>query len=181
MKILDVGCGRRKFKSPVRGDKVIGMDIIKLPGVDVLHNLEKFPWPFKKNEFDVIMANQVLEHTSDLIRVMEEIHRISKPHAIIKINVPFFAHHRAFQDPTHKRFFTVDSFVYFTNESDLNYYTPARFAIRKVWLGFFSKDIPKLVQKPIEFFMNSNQRFYERFFAYILPANNIYFELEAIK
>jgi ubiquinone/menaquinone biosynthesis C-methylase UbiE len=181
MKILDIGCGNKKFRSRNREDKVMGMDIARLPGVDKVHNMEKFPWPFNKNEFEVIIANQVLEHVSDLIKTMEEIWRISKPNAIIKINVPFFAYHRAFQDPTHKRFFTTGTFEYFTEKSGLNYYTKARFEVVKVHLGFFSPSIPKSITKLMESAMNANQRLYERFFAHALPANNIYFELRTLK
>lgn len=181
MKILDIGCGNKKYISNNKDDVVIGLDVAKLPAVDKVHNLEKFPWPFQKNEFDIIIANHILEHMSDLIKVMEEIWKISKPGAIIKINVPFFAFHRAFQDPTHKRFFTIDSFEYFTKESGLNYYSKARFEIIERKIGFFSGGIPRPIGKALEFFMNANQRFYERFFAYIIPANNLYFELKTIK
>lgn len=181
MKILDIGCGKKKYQSPNKKDIVVGLDITKLPGVDKIHNLEKFPWPFKNNEFDLIISNHVLEHVSDLIKTMEEIWRISKPGCTIKINVPFFSFHRAFQDPTHKRFFTIDTFEYFSEKSELNYYSKARFELVKRRIGFFANSIPKIISKPIEFFINLNQKLYERFFPYIFPANNLYFELKTIK
>ena len=181
MKILDVGCGNKKCVSENKSDVIIGIDISSLPGVDKVHNLERFPWPFKDNEFDLIICNQILEHLPDLIKTMEEIWRISKKDAIIKINVPFFAYHRAFQDPTHKRFFTIDTFEYFTKESPLNYYSNSRFSIIHKKIGFFAPSIPKFISKPIEFFMNLNQRFYERFFSYFITANNLYFKLKVEK
>lgn len=181
MRILDIGCGNKKHASKNKEDVVIGLDIAKLPGVDKVHNLEKFPWPFKNNEFDLIIANHVLEHVSDLVKTMEEIWRISKPNAIIKINVPFFAYHRAYQDPTHKRFFTTGTFEYFTEKSGLNYYTKARFEVIKIRLGFFAGSIPGFISKVVESMMNANQRLYERFFAHALPANNLYFELKTKK
>lgn len=181
MKILDIGCGKNKYKSACKKDKVIGLDVLKLPGVDVVHNLEKFPWPFKNNEFNLIICNHVLEHLDNTVKVMEELWRIGKPNAIIKINVPFFAYYGAFQDPTHKRFFTIDTFEYFTEKNELSYYSKARFDIIKRKIGFFAPSIPRFISRIIEFFINLNQKFYQRFFAYIIPANNLYFELKIIK
>ncbi|MEM4714257.1 MAG: class I SAM-dependent methyltransferase [Candidatus Nanoarchaeia archaeon] len=76
MKILDIGCGLRKYKLK-KNAKVIGLDVIKLPGVDVVHDLEKTPLPFKDNEFDIVIANHVLEHVKNLISVIHEIWRIT--------------------------------------------------------------------------------------------------------
>jgi len=179
MRILDIGCGKNKYKSENKKDKIIGLDIVKLPGVDVVHDLEKFPWPFKDNEFDIIIANHILEHLSNTVRVMEEIWRISKPDAIIKINVPYFTSPGAFQDPTHKRFFTLRTFDYFTNESGLNYYSKARFKILKKKLIFDS--VRPKISKLFDWFINSNQKVYERFLSRIIPAQNLYVELKTIK
>ena len=39
--MLDIGCGLRKVEGSV------GMDKFKLKGVDVVHDMEKIPYPFK--------------------------------------------------------------------------------------------------------------------------------------
>src|SRR4030043_363365 len=52
MKILDIGCGLNKQKTSNRKDVVIGLDAVKVPGIDVVWNLEKTPLPFKKKEFN---------------------------------------------------------------------------------------------------------------------------------
>jgi len=179
MKILDFGCGNKKFKSKNPKDKVIGLDIVKLPGVDVVYNLDKYPWPFKENEFDMIVSNHVLEHLSDLIKAMEELHRISKPGAILKFNIPYFASSGAFQDPTHKRFFTYRTFEYFTEESNLNFYTTSRFKIQKRKIVFFVTR--PLISKIVDPFINAMPRFYERFLSRILPAEQLSVELKVIK
>jgi len=179
MKILDLGCGKNKYKSKNKEDVVIGMDKVKLPGVDVVHDLEKFPWPFKKNEFDVIIADNVLEHVSNLIKTMEEIHRISKKDSLIRINVPYFSFYGAYQDPTHKRFFSLKTFEYFTKNFDLNYYSNARFSIEKIKL-IYSVLHPR-ISKLIEFFINKNHRIYERLFSNILPCEEMEILLKTIK
>ena len=174
-----IGCGKNKYISKDKKDEVIGLDRTKLLGVDIVHDIEKFPWPFKDNEFDLIIANHILEHLDNLIKVMEEIWRITKNNGLVKINVPYFSYSGAFQDPTHKRFFTLHTFDYFTENSGLNYYSKARFKILKKRLVFFVRR-PK-ANKIINFFINSNQRFYERFLSNILPAENLYVKLEVIK
>jgi predicted SAM-dependent methyltransferase len=179
MKILDIGCGKNKYRSKRSNDIVIGIDSVKLPGVDKVVNLEKFPWPFKKDEFDIVVSNHVLEHLSDLIRTMEEIHRISKPGAIVRANIPYFASSGAFQDPTHKRFFTYRTFEYFTEESGFNFYTKARFKINKRKMTFMVTR-PN-ISKMFDPFMNYFPRFYERFFSRILPAEQLFVELVVLK
>lgn len=54
---LDIGCGANKAS-----EDFIGMDVRPLPGVDIVHNLEKFPWPFENDTFSLVHASHVLEH-----------------------------------------------------------------------------------------------------------------------
>ncbi len=121
---LNIGCGK-----DIRVGYV-NADIVKLPGVDRVVDFDSFPYPFKDNTFDEILCSHVLEHLTDLPRVMEELHRIAKPNARIIVWGPFYNHHTAFQDPTHKHFFALDTFDYFESHN-LNYYSSARFRIVK--------------------------------------------------
>ena len=107
IKILDLGCGKRKQKN------AIGIDISKDTDADVIHDLNSFPYPFDDNEFNYVYADNVIEHLDDVVKVLEELHRITKDGATIKIIVPFFRSVYARIDPTHKHFFTVRSFDYF--------------------------------------------------------------------
>ncbi|MEM4336796.1 MAG: methyltransferase domain-containing protein [Candidatus Woesearchaeota archaeon] len=109
----------------------VNLDCAKLPGIDVVWGLEKFPYPFKDDTFEEVICNHVLEHLSDLCRVMEELHRICKNKALIKIRVPYFANPEHDNDPTHKRKFTYNTFEYFTDNSGFSYYSKARFNILK--------------------------------------------------
>jgi len=175
MKILDIGCGNNKYKSLNKGDKVIGLDSIKLQGIDVIHNLEKFPWPFKNEEFDLIICNNILEHLSDLIRTMEELWKILKKGGKIKIDVPYFSYYGAFQDPTHKRFFTYKTFEYFTEKFAFGYYSKKKFKIIKRKLVF---SVHHPILNFFEPFINKFPRFYERFFCYLLPVEKLEIELQ---
>ena len=51
---INLGCGRNIMKGYVNVDK------IKLRGVDVVHDLDKFPYPFKENSVDEIYARYIL-------------------------------------------------------------------------------------------------------------------------
>ncbi|MBU2612618.1 MAG: class I SAM-dependent methyltransferase [Nanoarchaeota archaeon] len=128
--ILNIGCGNNKEDVPFRG-KIIGIDRTKLRGVDIVHDLNSFPWPIKNNQFDYVYASHVLEHLEDIVKPLEEIYRISKPSAIVKIIVPLFPGVWTFADPTHKQAFTYMSFNYFEKSHGLNYYSHARFKILK--------------------------------------------------
>ena len=66
-KVLDLGCGRAKFPGS------IGVDSNPESDADIIHDLNKFPYPFHDNEFDVIRCIDILEHLDDVVRVMEEI------------------------------------------------------------------------------------------------------------
>lgn len=104
---LDLGCGARKRPG------FIGVDIRLLPGVDVVHDLRNFPYPYPDNSVDEILMDNVIEHFEEPIRIMEEIYRITKNGSKICIFTPYFRSHYAFNDPTHRHFFGVSSFDYY--------------------------------------------------------------------
>ncbi|MEM5797831.1 MAG: class I SAM-dependent methyltransferase [Candidatus Aenigmatarchaeota archaeon] len=181
MKILDVGCGNNKYIGG-KEDKVIGIDKINLPSVDVVHEIEKIPWPFKKNEFDMVICSHVLEHVENIIKVMKEIHRITKPGGIVIIKVPYFTSPGAFTDPTHRRFFTLDTFDYFDKNTilgkTLSYEVEnINFKIEEKKL-FFPRSFNILL---IPLLVKISPRIYEEFFSRIFSAREIYFRLRVIK
>ncbi len=120
-KKLNLGCGNRYMDGWVNLDidyKDIYGENIK---VDIKHNLEKFPWPFKDNEFDEILMRHTLEHLTDIFKVMKEITRITKNDGIVSIIVPHFSSHFAYRDPTHKHFFSYESVNYFKGKNEVIY------------------------------------------------------------
>jgi len=169
---LNLGCGKDVKKG------YLNLDSARLAGVDIVHDLNNTPWPFKANTFDEICCHNVLEHLDNLIISMEEIWRIIKKKGRVIVEVPAFPGPWAATDPTHKHFFTYMTFNYFTSEDRLNYYTLARFKIIKRKLIFHK------VLFPFNWFFNiseSMQKFHAIFLATILPAYTLYFELEALK
>jgi len=179
MRILDIGCGRSKYAPADPGDTVVGMDCSRQAGVDVVHNLEDFPWPFSDDEFELVVAHHILEHLSDLVATMEEIWRVAKPGASVRITVPYFSFPGAFQDPTHKRFFTWKTFDYFLAGVEFNYYSRARFEMGARRLSAFAKH--RRLSALFDPAINCCPKFYERFFAYIFPAEELRLELRVVK
>src|SRR4030042_5478163 len=123
MKILDIGCGNRKEKG------AIGVDISIDTEADVIHDLNIFPYPFRDDEFDLIICCDIIEHLTDTIKVMEEIYRIASPDAIVKIRVPHYACWWGWSDPTHKKLFSPFSFDHFLEKKPHHHYTKISFKL----------------------------------------------------
>jgi len=172
MKKLNLGCGRDIKKG------YINLDVIKTKGIDVVHNLEIFPYPFNDNYFDEIYCSHVLEHLTKFIKVMEELYRISKDKAIIKIISPYFASSSAFHSD-HKLFLTLQSFNYFLKDNFNNYMSIARFKIISKKIKFTRKRwwFSDIIEYPI----NKFQNIYERCFCFIIPFHEIEYILEVEK
>lgn len=128
------------------------MDRVALPGVDLVHDARVFPWPIEDDAFDVVSSSHFLEHLPDLVRTMEEIHRILKPGGRLEVVVPYYRWEGAFRDPTHVRFFTEHTFDYFTPEgatdlSHLNYYSKARFTIESLRYGWEGRLVTRIERR----------------------------------
>ena len=126
MQILDIGCGRNKIVGAV------GLDQIPLPGVDVVHDLNSFPYPFEGNSFDEIYATHVIEHLDSIVRAMEELYRLAKANAKVGIITPHYSDYISWTDPTHKWHLSTYSFRYFREDYESSYYSTARFETEKI-------------------------------------------------
>ncbi len=122
---LHLGCGH------VILDDHVNVDCAPLPGVDIVHDLAKMPWPFPDNQFKKILLNHVLEHLPNTIAVMDELWRISKSGAQVNVNVPYWNASDYITDPTHIRPFNEHTFDFFDPDhfrcKERPYYARARF------------------------------------------------------
>lgn len=107
---LDVGCGEKKRPG------FIGMDISPDVGAEVVHDWEVYPWPFADNSVDELNASNVLEHTKDLMKFMNECYRIMKVGAKFHVLCPYHTSTGAWQDPTHTRAISEMTFYYFDKQ-----------------------------------------------------------------
>jgi len=54
---VDLACGDRK-----KSEDYIGVDIAKTEAVDIIHDLNIFPWPFEDNSVDEVFCSHYIEH-----------------------------------------------------------------------------------------------------------------------
>jgi predicted SAM-dependent methyltransferase len=174
---INFGCGS-KLKTGF-----LGVDILQLPGVDIVHNLDNFPYPFDDNSVDEIWMDQVLEHLNDPLKTVEELYRISKNDAIITIGVPYFRSFYAYIDPTHKNFFSMNWFNYFdpTHIFCQKYqYSKAAFQISKIEIN--REDINKSIfSKILIYYAKKKPTSYELRLSHLFPLNSLTFHLKVIK
>ena len=105
-RILDVGCGVKKFPGSV------GIDRNRDTAADILWDLDEFPWPVEGGSFDEARMIHVIEHVGDVIRTMEELHRILRTGGRIVLETPHYTDFSSWCDPTHKWHLNSFSFRY---------------------------------------------------------------------
>jgi len=168
---LNIGCGRRHREGAVNLDISAGV------GADVVHDLNCLPWPFADGQFEQIYAYDVLEHVNDVPRVLEEIHRVSRPGALLCVTVPHFSSANAFTDLTHRHYFSWRSFDPYVAGDVLDHYSSARFERRSTRISFY----PGIVNRIVFRLANRWPERYERRWAWMFPAWFLYYELEVVK
>src|SRR3990167_6525640 len=173
--VLHLGCGNNKIAGS------ISIDILKNSQADIIHNLDKFPYPLKSNTFSKVVAENILEHLENLPKVMEEIHRVSKNKARVFVTTSHFTSVDSFTDPTHKHFFTSRSFDYFIEGEDLYKYKYSKAKFKKINVKLGPLDTKNFLINFILKLINKNIVFYEKRLAFIFPVGVIHYELEADK
>ena len=102
---LNLGSGSKILKGYVNVDK------FQYYNPDVVHDLEKFPYPFEDNSIDEILLSHVLEHIGQnpdvFNNIIKELYRICKNNSIVDIRVPHPRHDDFISDPTHVRPITI--------------------------------------------------------------------------
>lgn len=71
----------------------------------------------KDNSVEGIRCHQVLEHLDDIITIMNDCYAVMREGAQFEISVPYANTKQSLQDPTHKRQFVEESFLYFADKS----------------------------------------------------------------
>jgi len=106
---LDAGCGHHKTEGAV------GMDRRRIEGIDVVHDIEDFPWPFADEMFDRVIMSHVIEHINPKygVDVIEECWRILKVGGVLLIACPYAGSEGHWQDPTHIKPWNRDTPWYF--------------------------------------------------------------------
>ena len=174
-RILEIGVGMAKISG------VFTIDINPSVNPDILHDLDKFPWPIDDSSYDVVVMFSVVEHLSQPIKAIEECYRILKSSGKIYILTPHFSDAGSYIDPSHKWHLSGRSFDYFIPGTALyneySFYSFAQFNLnrRLISLKGFLDKVPFL-----QSFVNRNLAFYEDYLCFIVRGAGIYIELEKI-
>lgn len=172
--VLDIGCGIKKFPGAV------GIDRLANTAADIVWDLDQFPWPVEAASFDQARMIHVVEHVGDVMRTMEEVHRLLKPGGTVLIETPHYTDFSSWCDPTHRWHLNSFSFRYFTpDDAGFGYYSAVRFKEVQVrvrllalwrYLGF-------------EFLVNHSRafrKFWEFYLCFVIRGKSLHFVLEKL-
>ena len=177
---FDLGCGGHKALG------AFGVDGADLPGVDLVHDLLRRPYPLPADCADEVHLTHVLEHFADPLPVLEEAWRIARPGGRVLIRTPHYSGVYAWKDPTHRRAFTSESFHYF-GANAYSYYTRARFRVVQVRMKYFMEEhlwpLPQRVfGHGVQWLLDRHPTFGERFLCHLVGGiDELRVTLEAVK
>jgi 2-polyprenyl-3-methyl-5-hydroxy-6-metoxy-1,4-benzoquinol methylase len=169
--ILNLGCGNKRIEG------AINLDVSRDVQADVIHDVNQRPWPFANSSFDEVLGYDVMEHVVDVVSFMEEVHRVAKPNARVRLTVPHFSCANTWRDPTHLHAFAHGSLSLFCDGHELAFYSSARFSKVATHIQFRASVLNKLVSR----IANRWPEPYEDRWAWIFPAWFIYYELQVVK
>ena len=179
MRVLNLGCGNKKNDFPEfsQAIEVVGVDLSNISDADILHNLDNFPYPLESDYFDLVIMQDVVEHLENVPGTLNEVYRVCKNGAELRLRTPHYAGYYAYGDQTHKRFFSIYAFDGFNADKPNLLYTESRFKFLERTIEF-----PKLWRiTGVAWLANKFSHRWEQLFAYIFRPENIYFRMKAIK
>jgi SAM-dependent methyltransferase len=176
-KVLELGCGFSKTPG------AFGVDIIPGSQADLIHDLNKYPYPLGDSEWDRVICLDVLEHVDDVVKTVEEIWRVCRAGALVEISAPFMSSVHYHTDPTHKRAFTSRSFDYFCPGRPLHRYgySKASFELIDCEYDRGALGHRRGIAKFLTAWANRHKDRYEERYAFIYPMLQINFSLRTIK
>ncbi len=110
LKKLDLGCGMNCKQG------FLGVDHSEDIKPDFVHDLNSYPYPFEDNSVFEIFTSHFIEHVRDIKAFMEECYRMLVPLGMMTVVAPYYSSVRAFQDYTHVRPISENTFLYFNKE-----------------------------------------------------------------
>jgi len=130
---LDLGCGRNKQPG------FLGIDARPLPGVDIVWDLEEYPWPLPDGCALAAMASHLVEHIDParggFIRFMDEVWRVLQDGGEFAISTPHGYSQGYLQDPTHCNPCNENTWFYFVADHPLyQFYRPRPWRLKyRAW------------------------------------------------
>ena len=132
---LDMGAGKWKQEG------FFAMDKRAVENVDLVHDLEVFPYPLPDECCHLMLASHVVEHLKPwlMIDIMNEWWRLLIPGGKLMLAMPYPTSDGFYQDPTHIKAWSERTPYYFDPESPLyQIYEPKPWKIERgfpQWVG----------------------------------------------
>ena len=127
----------------------INIDKRPLPSVNILHDLEVFPWPVPDASCEILRVDHLLEHIKPWLTIIffNEMWRVLKVNGQIILSMPYAGSPEYWQDPTHCNGFTEKTFEYFDlRETLYKVYSPRPWHI----LSIYKEQFLKVVMQKVE-------------------------------
>jgi SAM-dependent methyltransferase len=173
-RILDIGCGRKKFPG------AIGIDMSPAGQADVLCNWTK-TLPFADSSFDQVRMIHIIEEVDDIFRMLGEAHRVAKPGARVVIVTPHYTDHASYCSPSHRWHLSSFSLWFFSDQpKEYDYYAPAQYRERNVHVEL----LRVWRALGLEFLVNrfrAFRKFWEQYLCFVIRGKTVQWNLEVVK
>lgn len=180
---INLGCGDQQISG------YFGLDRLQRAGVDLICDLNQ-PIPIASKSVDYVYAKSLLEHIDELEQLLGEVSRILKPGGTFYVYVPHWSNPFYYSDYTHRRFFGLASFDYFSEPGQQRYrhvpvYSDIRFETVSVRLLFQSPfKVLHWLMKAGQWLINKTttaQLFFEYHLSVFLPCYALEYVLRKIE
>ena len=182
---IDLGCGQRKREG------FYGVDCVEMDGVDIVADLNEPLALLPDDSVGEIYTRHVLEHVTDLLPLLAELRRVTRPDGRIEIVVPHFSNPYFYSDPTHVRFFGLYTMFYFVDAEHQPkrkvpaFYSHLRFRVDSIRIEFSRHTLfDRLLVPALSRVVNLGigvQDWYERRLCRLFPANQIRYVVRPAK
>lgn len=183
---IELGCGPNK-----RHADAIGIDALDYPCVDVVGDIYEVLAQLPSGCVDRVYSYHFIEHVESVSRLLEELARVVKVGGEIEFVAPHFSNPHFYSDATHRNFFGLYTFSYFSTGSPLRRKVPTyqeklRFRLEQVDLRFKSFPpfyIRHAFKKLIGSVFNScgyMKELYEENFCYLFPCYEVCYRLRRV-
>jgi SAM-dependent methyltransferase len=185
--LLELGCGSRK-----RNAGALGIDALDYPAVDIVGDVFDVLRRFPSGSVDQVYSCHFIEHVEDLHGLMAELSRVLKPDGLVEFIAPHFSNPYFYSDPTHRRFFGLYTFCYFSAGALFRRTVP----VYQKELSFRLESVDLLFKSARPFYVryalksligkifnscNYMKELYEENFCYLFPCYEIRYRLRRVE
>ncbi|MDN5763969.1 MAG: methyltransferase domain-containing protein [Microlunatus sp.] len=180
---LELGCANRKRRADA-----VGIDLLDLPDVDVVGDALEVLRMIPDSCVESIYSEHFLEHVTDPEALVREAARVLVPGGEFRAIIPHFSNPGFYSDPTHRSYFGLYTFGYWTRRTPFRrkvptYAEPAPLVVYGATFHFKASrpfyvrhGIVKVLSAWVNI-SNWTKEFYEAHMCWMMPAYEVEFVL----